>query len=213
MSEVALTSHPYERLTPDVVMDALVSVGLYGDGRLMSLSSYENRVYQAHLEDGRVVVAKFYRPERWRDAQIAEEHAFAGELTQAEVPVVAPLVLDGATLHHHEGFAFAVCPRQGGRRPELDDPEVLERIGRFLARIHNVGAAKSFACRPTLDVQTFGWEPRQWLAQSDMLPLDVKSTCPASSRCHVDSPARRLPPGQHLVDRRNGHSPRRPTLR
>jgi Ser/Thr protein kinase RdoA (MazF antagonist) len=176
MRESAQAAHPYERLTPDVVMDALASVGLHGDGRLMSLSSYENRVYQAHLEDGRVVVAKFYRPERWSDAQIAEEHAFAHELTQAEVPVVAPLVLDGNTLHHHEGFAFAVCPRQGGRRPELDDPDVLERIGRFLARIHNVGAMRPFARRPTLDVQTFGFAPRTWLAQSEMLPLDVKST-------------------------------------
>jgi Ser/Thr protein kinase RdoA (MazF antagonist) len=168
--------HAYERLTPDVVLDALASVGLHGDGRLMSLSSYENRVYQAHLEDGCVVVAKFYRPQRWSDAQIAEEQAFAQELVQAEVPVVAPLVLHEQTLHHFDGFTFAVCPRQGGRRPELDDPDVLERIGRFLARMHNVGAQSAFAHRPALNVQTFGREPVQWLLAHEALPLDVCST-------------------------------------
>jgi Ser/Thr protein kinase RdoA (MazF antagonist) len=167
--------HPYERLTPDVVMDALASVGLYGDGRLMTLSSYENRVYQAHLEDGRVVVAKFYRPERWSDAQIEEEHQFAQELMQAEIPVVAPLVLNDKTLHHFDGFAFAVCPRQGGRRPELDDPDVLERIGRFLARIHNVGSQSRFVHRPALNAQTFGRDPVQWLLQNEVFPLDVGS--------------------------------------
>ena len=175
MSETSTDLHPYERLTPDVVMDALASGGLHGDGRLMTLSSYENRVYQAHLEDGRVVVAKFYRPERWSDAQIEEEHQFAHELLQAEIPVVAPLVLHEKTLHHFNGFAFAVCPRQGGRRPELDDPDVLERIGRFLARIHNVGAQSRFVHRPALNTQTFGHEPVQWLLQNEILPLDVRS--------------------------------------
>src|SRR6185436_13544313 len=130
-----MSNHPYEVLTPDVVMDALASVGLHGDGRLMALGSYENRVYQAQLEEsvqGHIaVVAKFYRPGRWSQAQILEEHAFAGELAAAEVPVVAPLVLNGATLHEHSGFMFSVSPRRGGRAPELDDSEVLEWIGRF----------------------------------------------------------------------------------
>src|SRR3954470_15719803 len=102
--------HPYETLTPDVVLDALAGVGLYGDGRLLGLSSYENRVYQVHLEDAvegsSIVVAKFYRPGRWSDAQILEEHAFSRELEAAEVPAVGPLVLGGASLHHHAGFAF-----------------------------------------------------------------------------------------------------------
>jgi Ser/Thr protein kinase RdoA (MazF antagonist) len=168
-------NHPYEHLTPDVVLDALASVGLYGDGRLMALSSYENRVYQAHLEDGRVVVAKFYRPERWSTAQIEEEHAFAQEMVAAEVPVVAPLVLDGKMLHTHEGFAFAVSPRQGGRRPELDDPDVLERIGRFLARIHNVGASQKFVHRPALTVQNFGHNSVKWLLEHNALPPDVRA--------------------------------------
>ena len=170
--------HPYETLTPDVVLDALASVGLHGDGRLLGLSSYENRVYQVHLEDAfegsAIVVAKFYRPARWSERQILEEHAFAAELLQAEVPAVAPLAPQGATLHQHAGFLFSVSPRRGGRGPELDDAEVLEWIGRYLARLHGVGARKPFESRPALDVATFGEEPRDWLARNDAIPLDVQ---------------------------------------
>ena len=118
--------HPFATLTPDVVLDALASVGLYGDGRLMALSSYENRVYQVTLEDGERVVAKFYRPGRWSEAQILEEHAFAAELMAAEVPAVGPLVLAGRTLHPFGGFQFSVSPGRGGRLPGLDDFEGLE---------------------------------------------------------------------------------------
>ena len=168
-------AHAYQALTPDVVMDALASVGLYGDGRQQALSSYENRVYQIHLEDGPVVVAKFYRPERWSESQILEEHAFSAELMEAEIPVIGPLVLEGETLHHFGGFAFSVSPNRGGRAPELDDPDVLEWIGRFLARIHTVGAARSFATRPALNLQSFGTESRDWLLDHDMVPLDVQS--------------------------------------
>ncbi|MDO8283654.1 MAG: serine/threonine protein kinase [Rhodoferax sp.] len=167
--------HPFETLTPDVVLDALESVGLRGDGRLTALSSYENRVYQVQLEDGTAVVAKFYRPERWSDAQIQEEHDFAAELMAAEIPAVGPLKLLGETLHHFGGFAFSASPRRGGRAPELDDGEVLEWIGRFLARIHTVGAKKPFASRPRLDVQSFGVESMQWLLEHDKVPLDVQS--------------------------------------
>ena len=149
----------------------------------MALSSYENRVYQAHLESpvgtddlaGDVVVAKFYRPGRWSDAQIAEEHAFAAELMAAEIPVVGPLELDGRTVHHFGGFSFSVSPSRGGRRPELDNLEVLEWIGRFLARIHTVGSAKPFTQRPALNLQTFGYAPRDVLLAGDYLPLDMAS--------------------------------------
>ena len=171
----ATAGHPYQALTPDVVQDALASIGLYGDGRQMALNSYENRVYQLHLEDGHVVVAKFYRPERWSEAQILEEHAFSAELMASEIPVIGPMVVQGQTLHHFGGFAFSVSPSRGGRGPELDDPDVLEWIGRFLARIHTVGEAKPFAVRPALDVHTFGIEPREWLLAHDKLPLDVLS--------------------------------------
>jgi Ser/Thr protein kinase RdoA (MazF antagonist) len=121
------------------------------------------------------VVAKFYRPGRWSREQILEEHAFSAELALAEVPAVAPLVLNGATLHDHGGFAFSVSPRRGGRAPELDDAAVLEWIGRFLARIHVVGAAKPFATRPALDAQSFGQESREFLLGHQMIPLDVQS--------------------------------------
>lgn len=167
--------HPYQALTPDVVMDALASVGLYGDGRQQALSSYENRVYQLYLEDGLAVVAKFYRPERWSQAQILEEHAFAAELMAAEIPVIGPLSLNGQTLHRFGEFAFSVSPCRGGRAPELDDPDVLEWVGRFLARIHAVGALSAFSSRPALDLQSFGWDSREWLLGQDKLPLDVES--------------------------------------
>ncbi|HZY19774.1 MAG TPA: serine/threonine protein kinase [Ramlibacter sp.] len=181
-------AHPYDRLTPDTVLDALVPLGLHGDGRLMALSSYENRVYQVELEDpldGHAeVVVKFYRPGRWTDDEIAEEHAFALELDAAEVPVVPPLVLGGRTLHHHEGFSFSVSARRGGRRPELEDEEVLEWIGRFLARIHTVGAARPFGSRPLLDLHGFGTSSRDWLLTNQAIPLDVQAawhgTCDAA---------------------------------
>jgi Ser/Thr protein kinase RdoA (MazF antagonist) len=172
-------AHAYEALTPEVVQSALAALGLHGDGRLMALSSYENRVYQIYLCDAldgqHAVVAKFYRPGRWSDAQIQEEHDFAHELAHAEVPIVAPLELHGATLHHHAGFAFSLSPRRGGRRPELDDEQVLQWLGRFLARIHNVGAARPFAQRPALSVQSFGIDSRDWLLAHEALPLDVQS--------------------------------------
>ena len=175
--------HAYEALTPVVVLDALTSVGLAGDGRLMALSSYENRVYQVHLESpvgsadlaGDIVVVKFYRPDRWSDAQILEEHEFATELMAAEIPVVGALVLNGTTLHHFDGFSFSVSPSRGGRRPELDNFDVLEWIGRFLARIHTVGAARPFTQRPALNLQTFGTASRDVLLEGGYLPLDMES--------------------------------------
>ncbi len=171
--------HPYDRLTPDVVLDALSSVGLWADGRLSALGSYENRVYQAGLDapvEGHAqVVVKFYRPGRWTDDQILEEHAFAAELAAAEVPMVAPLALDGRTLHESGGFRFAVSPRRGGRRPELEDLDVLEWIGRFLARLHTVGASAPFAHRPALDACSFLREPRQWLLEHEAVAPEVRA--------------------------------------
>src|SRR5215212_10727146 len=120
--------HPYATLTPDVVLNSLDAIGFHCDGRLLSLNSYENRVYQVGQEEGPTVVAKFYRPARWTDAQIAEEHRFARELQEAEIPVVAPIAHEGRTLHESTGFRFTVYPRQGGRTPELEDPSTLEWI-------------------------------------------------------------------------------------
>ncbi|MDO8771772.1 MAG: serine/threonine protein kinase [Burkholderiaceae bacterium] len=196
----AAPRHAFESLTPDVVLDALASVGLFGDGRLTALSSYENRVYQVHLEQGLdrdaaapgSVVVKFYRPARWTDVQIREEHSFSFELMAAEIPVVGPLMLQGSTsdqpqsLHHHAGFAFSVSPQRGGRPPELDDFEVLEWVGRFLARIHTVGAARPFVHRPALDVQSFAQEPMEWLLSHHMVPLDVQGAWQKSCKLAID---------------------------
>ena len=149
--------HPYSALTPDIVLNALESVGLPCDGSLLALNSYENRVYQVGIVDAPPLVAKFYRPQRWSDAAILEEHAFAQELHEREIPVVAPLPLAGGrTLHHAQGFRFAVFPRRGGRAPELDRPDTLQWMGRFLGRIHAVGAVAPFRERPCLDIAGFG---------------------------------------------------------
>jgi len=167
------TLHPYADLTPDRILDALESVGLTGDGRLLALGSYENRVYQIGIEDAAPVVAKFYRPGRWPDAAIAEEHAFVAELLAREIPVVAPMPLAGGTLHTFGLFRFAVYPRCGGRAPELDNRETLEWMGRFLGRIHAVGAQAPFRHRPALDLRTFGVEPRDWLLAHGFIPSDL----------------------------------------
>ncbi len=167
------TGHPYAELTPDRVLDALESVGLRGDGRLHALGSYENRVYQVGIEDAPPVVAKFYRPARWTDAAIREEHAFVAELAARELPVVAALTLLGRTLHTFGAFRFAVYPRCGGRAPELGDRSTLEWMGRFLGRIHAVGALQPFRHRPAIDIDTFGVEPRDWLLAHEFIPADL----------------------------------------
>jgi Ser/Thr protein kinase RdoA (MazF antagonist) len=166
--------HPFSALGPECVLDALDSVGLRSDGRLLALNSYENRVYQAGIEDGRPVVVKFYRPQRWSDDAILEEHAFVAELVEREIPVVGALALNGGrTLHRYQDFRFAVFPNHGGRAPELEDPATLEWTGRFIGRIHAVGAVKPFAVRPTLDRQTFGIEPRDYLLQHGFIPKSL----------------------------------------
>jgi Ser/Thr protein kinase RdoA (MazF antagonist) len=161
-------SHPYAALTPEIVLDACDTAGFRADGRLLPLNSYENRVYQVWLEDGSSRVLKFYRPGRWTPEQIEEEHAFARELAGREIPVVAPLYTGS-----HAGFVFALYPRRGGRRPELDDPKTLERIGRFIGRIHAVGAATGFRFRESLTPKSFGDEPRAFLLERNFIPADL----------------------------------------
>jgi Ser/Thr protein kinase RdoA (MazF antagonist) len=165
--------HPYATLTPEAVLDACAAAGLRPDGRLLGLNSYENRVYQVYLEEGPPVVAKFYRPGRWSDEQILEEHAFAAELSAREIPVVAPLSFDGRTLLRAAEFSLAVYPRRGGRSPNLEDPKTLEWIGRFLGRIHAVGSIRPFRHRETLNARTFGREPSQWLVENRSVPDDL----------------------------------------
>jgi Ser/Thr protein kinase RdoA (MazF antagonist) len=158
--------HGFDDLTPERLLDALDAVGYRGDGRILQLNSYENRVFQLMLEDGDAVVAKFYRRGRWSDAQILEEHAFALELAAAEVPVVAPLVLraggpgveclppgEAPTLALRGAHRYAVWPRRAGRAPELEDPAVLQRLGGFIGRLHAVGARGPFGHRRALDAR------------------------------------------------------------
>src|SRR5271169_2481893 len=167
------TAENFSSLTPDCVLNALESVGFRSDGRLLALNSYENRVYQIGMEEGASLVAKFYRPARWSDAAILEEHAFVQELVEREIPVVPALELDGKTLHSFDGFRFAVFPKHGGRAPELEDRDTLEWMGRFLGRIHAIGALKNFQHRPTLDIASFGEQPRDYLLAHDFIPADL----------------------------------------
>jgi Ser/Thr protein kinase RdoA (MazF antagonist) len=183
---VTAAGAPYAGLGPEIVLDALDGVGFRGDGRFIALNSYENRVYQVFMEEGPAVVAKFYRPARWTDAQIAEEHAFVAELAEQEIPVVAPLAVDGRTLHEHAGFRFAVYPRRGGRAPELDDPATLEWIGRFIGRIHAVGAVRQFRERPAIDIDAFGVEPRDWLLAHGFIPDDLRPAWESVTKLALD---------------------------
>ena len=168
-----MTTPTYSLLTPDCVMNALDSLGYHCDGRLLALNSYENRVYQVGMEEGLPLVVKFYRPERWTNEAILEEHAFVQELAEREIPVVPALVLGGETLHTFEGFRFAVFPKHGGRAPEFDDRNTLEWMGRFLGRIHAIGALKPFQHRPTLDIASFGVEPLDFLLTNNFIPADL----------------------------------------
>ena len=165
---------PYAALTPECLLDAVETTGQRCDGRLTALNSYENRVYQVWLESGASVVAKFYRPQRWSRAAILEEHAFALELAQAELPVVAPLVFNGSTLHEHAGFMLALYPRQGGRTPEFEDEDTLRWLGRFIARIHAIGALEEFVHRPALGWDEFGVAPVRYLLDNDFVPADLR---------------------------------------
>ncbi|MEO7031029.1 MAG: serine/threonine protein kinase [Herbaspirillum sp.] len=164
----------FANLSPDLVLDALDSVGLHGDGRLLALNSFENRVYQVGIDDAAPLIAKFYRPQRWSDEAILEEHRFVTELAEREIPVVPALQLaDHASLHSFDGYRFAVFARHGGRAPELEDRATLEWMGRFIGRIHAVGALESYQQRPSLDVVSFGEQPRDYLLQHDFIPVEL----------------------------------------
>jgi Ser/Thr protein kinase RdoA (MazF antagonist) len=161
---------PYTELSPQTVLDAIEAVDYRCDGRVLALNSYENRVYQIGIEEGEPLVAKFYRPARWSDAAIREEHAFAGELAAQEIPVVAPLLRGGISLHVHRGFRYAVFPRRGGRWPELGVSDDREWVGRFLGRIHAVGRAARFQERTRLSMEDLGRKARDFVLEGDWMP-------------------------------------------
>ena len=169
------TQDGFENLSPESILDAIESGSeLITDGRLLALNSYENRVYRVGMEDGPPLVAKFYRPERWSEEQINEEHTFAQELADSEIPVVTALPdKQGKTLRQSHGFYFALYPMRGGRSPELDNPQQLEIIGRFIGRIHKVAETKSFSHRPMIDTATLGHVSANYLLDNDRLPMDL----------------------------------------
>ena len=165
------TRHPFDELTPDLMIDAVESQNFISDGRFLALNSYENRVYQVGIEGQDPMIAKFYRPQRWTDAQIDEEHAYCFQLLAQELPVVAPWVnVAGHSLHRHSGYVFSLYTRRGGRAPELADLDNLLILGRLMGRIHGVGSMQSFAHRPTLDVENFGWRSYRLISQRFMIP-------------------------------------------
>ena len=165
----------FQQLSPECVLDAIDALGFVTSGRLLALNSYENRVYQAGIEDAEPVVAKFYRPERWTDAAILEEHQFVDELVEQEIPVVPALRINDQSLHHFNGYRYALFARHAGRAPELDHPGVLEWLGRFIGRIHAVGARTAYQARPAIDVQTYGFASRDFLLRREFIPADLRT--------------------------------------
>jgi Ser/Thr protein kinase RdoA (MazF antagonist) len=169
--------HPFSRLKPDFIMDAIESVGYHCDARILELNSYENRVYQVGIEDKEPIIAKFYRPDRWSFEQINEEHTFTAELADHDLSVVAPLLQpSGLGSFAYEGFHIALFPRRGGRAPAVDDLNCLEILGRFIARLHNVGGAGTFRHRPELSLEDYGTASRQWLLENEFLPAELRES-------------------------------------
>jgi Ser/Thr protein kinase RdoA (MazF antagonist) len=164
---------PYERLTPELILQAIESVELMPTGSLLALNSYENRVYQAELEDKSFVIAKFYRPGRWSNESILEEHQFSYELAEQDIPVICPILCEGKSLLEYEGFRFAIYPRRGGRWPELDDRETLQQLGRLIGRIHAIGRTARFEHRQRLTVADYGQASLDFLLENDFIPGEL----------------------------------------
>lgn len=170
-----MTDFSFSGLDPDTILDALEAKGIYPQSGLLALNSYENRVYQFIDDNNTRLVVKFYRPARWSNQQILEEHTFAQELADNEIPVVAPLNINGGTLHEHKGYRFTVFPSVGGRQFENDNLDQLEWMGRFIGRIHSVSKAKPFEFRPSITVESYLSLPHQILTQSTLLPAHLKT--------------------------------------
>lgn len=166
----------FANLQPEHILEVLETLSFRCDGRFLALNSYENRVYQVGIEEQRPVVAKFYRPARWSDEAIIEEHEFNLELADAEIPVVAPLTIDGSTLHHTGPYRLAVYPCHGGRAPDLDNFDLLKQLGRLVARIHLVGETDSFSTRPAVEIDSYGTASCEFLLSNDFIPPEL---CPA----------------------------------
>ncbi|NOQ87429.1 MAG: serine/threonine protein kinase [Gammaproteobacteria bacterium] len=160
----------YTDLTPETILSAVESAGYETSGRLLALNSFANRVYSCDLEAGDALITKFYRPGRWSDQAIGEEHQFALELLESEIPVVAPIIIDGVSLFEHQGYRFSLYPLRGGRWPDLETREDLNWMGRFIARIHNVGRTASFKHRHKIEINRMGNEPAAYLQEHGFIP-------------------------------------------
>lgn len=215
-------AHPYNRLTPELLLDAVETYGVHCTGAFLALNSYENRVYRVDTIERGPVAAKFYRPGRWTDATILEEHAFVHDLAEQEIPAVAPLTCGGSTLGHHQGFSFALFPWQPGRASELNRGEERRVLGRYFGRLHRVGRAARFAHRPTLTVKDRGWDALALLLEQPFMPDYVRAAfrdvgelllseveqafaavAPDALRVHGDAHASNIlwtEVGPHLVD-------------
>jgi Ser/Thr protein kinase RdoA (MazF antagonist) len=169
------SSLAYANLQPEQMIAALEDLGYRCDGRFLALNSYENRVYRIGIEDDAPVVAKFYRPGRWSDTEILEEHDFAMELANAELPVVAPSEHDGKTLLKSASFRFSVYPCCGGRAPDLDDYSLLQQLGRLVARIHLIGETREFEVRPSIDIESYGISSRNYLLDNEFIPAELEA--------------------------------------
>ncbi|CAM3025334.1 serine/threonine protein kinase [Vibrio neptunius] len=165
----------FDALTPDFMWYALESIGVRAESGFLPLNSYENRVYQFTDEERQRYVVKFYRPERWSSAQIQEEHDFTLELIESDIPVAPPIKFQGQTLHQYQGYLFALFASVGGRQFEVDNLEQLEGVGRFLGRIHKVGARMAFKHRPTISLEEYLHQPRKILEQSQFIPFHLEN--------------------------------------
>jgi len=174
MTETA-TGHPYDPLTPELVIEAVEAQGHLCDMRLLALNSYENRVYQVGIEDKEPVIAKFYRPQRWSREQIQEEHDFSHELVDADISVVAPQRdSNGDSLHEYGGFMYALFQRRGGHPPELDNLDNLLVLGRTVGRIHAVGKASEFKYRQDISLQRMAIDSYQFLSEN-IVPASLRT--------------------------------------
>jgi len=176
----------FQSLEPEDILDAAEALGLDVNGRLLALNSYENRVYQLGVGERDLKVIKFYRPERWSDEAIREEHGFAEELADAELPVVAPLAVSGDTLHHAGHFRIAVFDCRGGRAPELDNLDQLRQLGRLVAQIHNTGSRSTFLERPTIDIDAFGTDSFNYLLDEGFIPADIELAYESTAELVLD---------------------------
>lgn len=195
-----MSEFSFANLTPDLILDAIETTSIQVASGLLPLNSYENRVYQFVAEDSKRYVVKFYRPNRWSQAQLQEEHDFAFELQQHEIPLAAPLKFDGESVLQYQGYYFALFPSVGGRQFEVDNLDQLEWMGRFIGRIHQVAKGRSFAHRPSFTLESHLHLPRQQLQNSELVPSSLaesfytilEQVCASAGKAYNSSETLRL---------------------